>query len=43
MTRTVDAAAYEQVTRNWALPPCLHIPIVAKNQAAIEDHIGEVI
>ena len=41
--RCVDATAYEQVTRKWALPPCLHVPIVAKDQAAIEDHIGEVV
>lgn len=35
--RSVDAAAYEQAIRKWALPPCLHVPIVARDPAAIED------
>lgn len=43
MVRTVDRAAFEQVTRQWVLPPCLHIPIVAKDRRAIEDHIGDVV
>ena len=43
MPRTPDPAAYEQAMRKWALPPCLHVPIVAVDQSAIEDHIGEVL
>ena len=41
--RSVDPGAFEQTTLKWALPPCLHVPIVAKDQAAIEEHIGEVV
>ena len=29
--------------REWALPPCLHVPIVAIDEAAIHDHIGEIV
>lgn len=43
VAQPVDLAAYDQAIRRWALPPCLHVPVVAVDQLAIEDHIGRVI
>lgn len=43
MPRMTDPSAYEQATQKWVLPPCLHVPIVAVEQSAMEDHIGEVL
>ena len=43
MARTVDPAAFEQATRQWVLPACLHIPILAKDRDAIDEHIGEIV
>ncbi len=42
MIRQVDPVAFEQAMREWALPPCLHIPIAARDEAAIKNHIGDV-
>ena len=42
MARMRDPAAVEQAVRRWGLPACLHVPIVAVDQAAIEDCIGTV-
>ena len=39
----IDSAAYEQAIREWAIPECLHQPIVARDRSAIEDHVGEII
>ena len=38
----VDEVAREIAATQWALPPCLHIPIAARDEAAIRDHIGNV-
>lgn len=43
MIREFDPVAIEQAIREWALPPCLHVPVAARDEAAIEDHIGDVI
>lgn len=43
MTRRIDSVAYEQVVREWVLPPCLHVPIAARDQDSISNHIGEVV
>lgn len=42
VVRRVDPAAYEQAIRKWALPPCLHIPIVAKDEDAIRNYVGDI-
>jgi hypothetical protein len=43
MAREVCQPAVEQALRQWVLPPCLHVPIAALDQAAIERHIGDVV
>ncbi len=42
-SRQVDPVAFKQAVREWALPPCLHVPIAARDETAIREHIGEVI
>jgi len=39
----IDSAAHEQAIREWAVPVCLHQPIVARDSSAIEDHVGEIV
>lgn len=39
----IDPAAYEQAIREWAVPECLHQPIVARDSSAVADHVGEII
>jgi hypothetical protein len=39
----IDPVAYDQATREWAVPACLHQPIVARDRSAIEEHVGEVV
>jgi hypothetical protein len=41
--RSRDEAAYQQAMRQWAVPECLHVPIVALDEAAIVDHIGDIV
>ena len=41
--RRRDEAAYEQAVRRWAVPECLHVPVVALDEAAIVDHIGDIV
>jgi hypothetical protein len=41
--KRVDPAAYDQAMREWVVPPCLHLPIVARDRAAIEMHVGDVV
>lgn len=43
MPRIRDEAAYEQAMRKWVIPECLHVPIVARDEAAIVDHIGDIV
>lgn len=43
MPRIRDAAAYQQVMREWVVPECLHVPVVAVDEKAIADHIGDIV
>lgn len=36
----IDEVAKEVATTRFALPPCLHVPVAARSQAAIEKYIG---
>jgi hypothetical protein len=38
----IDTYAKEVAIRRWALPPCLHIPIAARDECAIETYIGRI-
>jgi hypothetical protein len=38
----VDSAAKEIALRRLALPECLHIPIAARDEAAIKSYVGEI-
>jgi len=38
----IDEYAKEKAIRVYALPPCLHIPVAARNEAAIKRFIGHV-
>lgn len=38
----IDTYAKEVALRRWALPPCLHIPIAARDERAIETYIGGI-
>lgn len=29
--------------REWVVPECLHVPVVAEDEAAITDHIGDIV
>ncbi|MGC1468695.1 MAG: hypothetical protein WA793_04865 [Sphingorhabdus sp.] len=43
MTRRIDSVAYGQAIREWVLPPCLHVPVAARDQKSITNHIGEIV
>lgn len=43
MPRTRNEPAYFQAVRQWGLPECLHVPIVAVDEAAISEHIGDIV
>jgi hypothetical protein len=43
MVKKVEPAALKQAIREWALPPSLHVPIAARDAAAINDHIGDIV
>lgn len=43
MARLRDDAAYLQAVREWAVPECLHVPVVAEDEMAITDHIGDIV
>ncbi len=43
MARRRDEAAYEQAMRHWVVPECLHVPIVAADEDAITNHIGDIV
>ena len=43
MARVRNNAAYEQAMREWVVPECLHIPVVAADEEAITDHIGDIV
>ncbi|HLF92162.1 MAG TPA: hypothetical protein VJB14_01775 [Planctomycetota bacterium] len=38
----IDEQAREMATSRFALPPCLHVPIAARDEAAIEAYVGVV-
>jgi hypothetical protein len=43
LPRNRDAAAYQQAMREWVVPECLHVPVVAVDEEAITDHIGDIV
>ncbi len=43
MPRIRDHAAYQQAMREWVVPECLHVPVVAVDEDAITDHIGDIV
>ncbi len=43
MSRLRNEPAYVQAVRQWGVPECLHVPIVALNEEAIADHIGDIV
>lgn len=43
MPRHRNEPAYIQAVRQWGVPECLHVPIVALNEEAITDHIGDIV
>ncbi len=43
MRHLPDPVAYKQAMKEWVVPECLHIPIVAVDEAAICDHVGDII
>ena len=43
MPRIRDEAAYQQAMREWVVPECLHVPIVAVDEEAITNHIGDIV
>jgi hypothetical protein len=42
MSFLIDHAAKEIALTRWALPECLHIPVAAVDQTAIENYVGEI-
>jgi hypothetical protein len=38
----IDEAAKEIAFRRWVLPECLHVPIAARDKAAIQTFIGDI-
>lgn len=43
VSRVRNEAAYEQAMRQWVIPECLHVPVVAEDEYAITDHIGDIV
>lgn len=43
LSRVRNDAAYQQAMREWAVPACLHVPVVAEDETAIADHIGDIV
>jgi hypothetical protein len=43
LPRIRDDAAYQQAMREWVVPECLHVPVVAVDEEAISNHIGDII
>jgi hypothetical protein len=43
MARIRNEPAYVQAIRQWGVPECLHVPIVALDEEAIADHIGDIV
>lgn len=38
----IDQAAQQIATTRWGLPVCLHVPIVAVDEAAIRTYVGDI-
>ena len=43
MSRLRNEAAYQQAMRQWGIPECLLVPVVAEDETAITDHIGDIV
>ena len=43
MPRLRNEPAYVQAIQQWGVPECLHVPIVALDEEAITDHIGDIV
>ena len=43
LSRIRNDAAYQQAMREWVVPECLHVPVVAEDETAIADHIGDIV
>ncbi len=43
LPRIRDEAAYQQAIGEWGVPECLHVPVVAVDEDAITDHIGDIV
>lgn len=43
MTYAVDEIARDTALRRWALPECLHVPIAAVSEEAIQTYIGDIV
>ena len=43
MSRSIDPVAYTQAMRQWVVPECLHVPIAAKDEQALIDHVGDIV
>ena len=41
--RLLDEFARDLTTRRFGLPPCLHIPVAARDEEAVRTYIGRVI
>ncbi len=39
----LDEFARDLATRRFGLPPCLHIPVAARDEEAVHSHVGRVI
>ena len=42
MPTLIDYVAREQALRDWGLPDCLHVPIAAIDENAIEQYVGKI-
>ncbi len=42
MALLIDHVAKEVAFRRWALPECLHVPVAAVDEAAINNYIGKI-
>lgn len=43
MARLKHEPACTQAIRQWGVPECLHVPIVALDEEAITEHIGDIV
>jgi hypothetical protein len=43
MPPLIDAVAKEIAIRKWGVPECLHVPIAAVDENAVENYVGEIV